>query len=76
MGIREVVLACVTDVDDMRDAKRLDDMSIACMMPIAQVQPPREDLIRVVLGVLSKIKRLGLRFKIRFSTYGFGIMFC
>ena len=76
MRVSEIVLACVADVHYVSDAEGLNDVCIARMMPITQIQPTGEYLVWVVLCVLSKIQRSRFRLKIRFSTYGFGIMFC
>lgn len=66
MRVSEIVLACVADIHYVGDAKGLNDVSIARMMPITQIQPTGEYLVWVVLCVLSKIQRFRFRFKIRF----------
>ena len=52
MRFCEVVLARVRYVDYVRDSQRLNDMSVARMVPVAKIKTTREDLIRVTVCVL------------------------
>ena len=52
MWFCEVVLARVRYVDYVRDSQRLNDMSVARMVPVAKIKTTREDLIRVTVCVL------------------------
>ena len=61
MRLGQIVLAGVTDVQDVSDAKRLDDMGITGVVPVAKIQTRRKNLIWVVLGPLPKVTTDALR---------------
>lgn len=54
MGFSQVVLARVGNVHNVRDLESFYDMSIACVMPVAQVETSREYLIWVAVCALPK----------------------
>ena len=53
MRFGEVVLAGVSDVKNVSDTQSLDDVSVASVVPITQVQPAREYLVWIALCCLS-----------------------
>ena len=59
MRLSKIVFARICDVQDVSDTKRLDDVRVTCVMPISEVEPAREDLIRVGVRVRrSRYERL------------------
>ena len=54
MRLSQVVLARVRNVYNMRDLESFYDMSIACVMPVPQVETSREYLIWVAVCALPK----------------------
>ena len=52
MGFGEVILAGVSDVKNVSDTQSLDDVSVASVVPITQVQPAREYLVWIALCCL------------------------
>ena len=53
MRFGEVILAGVRDVKNVSDTQSLDDVSVASVVPITQVQPAREYLVWIALCYLS-----------------------
>ena len=53
MRFGEVILAGVSDVKNVSDTQSLDDVSVASVVPITQVQPAREYLVWIALCYLS-----------------------
>jgi len=51
MRFSEVIFTRVCNVQDMRDAKCLYDVCIACMMPITEIETTWEDLVWVVISL-------------------------
>lgn len=50
MRFSEIVLAGVTDVDDVCDAKSFDDVGVTSVVIIAQEEAARENLVWIVLS--------------------------
>ena len=53
MGVSEVVFTSICDVQNVSNSKRLDNVSIARMVPVAQVETAWENFI----GVGVRIRR-------------------
>lgn len=51
MRIGEVIVTSVRDVQDVCDAESLYDVSIACVMPIAEVETSWEYLVWVIVSL-------------------------
>lgn len=49
MRLLQIILASVTNIENVGDSQSFNTMSILCMVPIAQVQPTREDFIRITI---------------------------
>ena len=60
MRLGKIVLTGVRDVQDVSNAQSLNDMSIAGVMPVAQVEAAREDFIRVALSRCPSIAKRGV----------------
>ena len=53
MRIGEVILTGVSDIKNMSDTQSLDDMSVACVVPISQVQSAREYLVWIAVCCMT-----------------------
>ena len=54
MRLSKVIFARISDVQNVSDTQRLNDMSVTSVMPIAQVESAREYLIRIALRCGTK----------------------
>jgi len=52
MGLLKVVVTRVADVENVRDSERRDHLTILGVLPLAQVDFPREHLVAELLGDL------------------------
>ena len=54
MGFSQVVLATVTDVEDVGDLQRFYHVGILSVVPVAEPKSPRENLIRITVSDLAR----------------------
>ena len=50
MGLFQVVLAAVTDVQDVRDLQHVYDLLVFRVVPVSEPQAPGQDFVRISLG--------------------------
>ena len=55
MRVSKVILTGVCDVENVRDSKSLNHMSIACVMPVSKIEATWKDLIWVVVGLTEQM---------------------